>query len=124
MVGHQETNHDSRQNDSGSQGLLYNTLLTIINDMVARELTPDGQPSWGSTSKCLQSLGTHGRHRKSLKITPGQEFCGLLCGLRITQCFFARRNRHRGHCYRRERAAAYGKLLKLRDTNGFQKQFQ
>ena len=25
---------------------------------------------------------------------------------------------------RRERAAAYGKLLKLRDTDGFRKQFQ
>ena len=27
-------------------------------------------------------------------------------------------------CYRRERAAAYGKLLKLRDTDGFRKHFQ
>jgi hypothetical protein len=27
-------------------------------------------------------------------------------------------------CYRRERAAVYGKLLKLRDTDGFRKQFQ
>jgi hypothetical protein len=27
-------------------------------------------------------------------------------------------------CYRRERAAIYGKLLKLRDTDGIQKQFQ
>ena len=26
--------------------------------------------------------------------------------------------------HRRERAAAYGKLLKLRDTDGFRKQFQ
>jgi hypothetical protein len=26
--------------------------------------------------------------------------------------------------YRRERAAVYGKLLKLRDTDGIQKQFQ
>ena len=27
-------------------------------------------------------------------------------------------------CYRRERAAVYGKLLKLRDTDGYQKRFQ
>jgi len=27
-------------------------------------------------------------------------------------------------CHRRERAAVYGKLLKLRDTDGFRKQFQ
>ena len=27
-------------------------------------------------------------------------------------------------CYRRERDAAYGKLLKLRDTDGYLKRFQ
>jgi hypothetical protein len=35
-----------------------------------------------------------------------------------------RDNPYRGHCYRRERAAAYGKLLKLRDTDGYLKRFQ
>jgi len=46
------------------------------------ELNRRRQPFQSLANKYFQRLGTHGRHRKSLKITPGQGFCGLLCGLR------------------------------------------
>jgi len=55
----------------------------VVESMVARtKLNRRRQFFQGLAIKCLQWLGTHGRHRKSLKITPGQEFCALLCGLR------------------------------------------
>jgi len=49
-------------------------------------------------------------------------FSFLISSQELACCPLLRRSFRDG--YRRERAAAEGKLLKLRDTDGFRKQFQ
>jgi hypothetical protein len=61
------------------------------------------------------------------RVTGKPQVIGLSVGLVPTNALAVtkfRDNPYRGHCYRRERAAAYGKLLKLRDTDGYLKRFQ
>jgi len=50
--------------------------------------------------------------------------CGENCPDAFRSLILWRPRRDLNPCYRRERATAYGKLLKLRDTDGFRKQFQ
>src|SRR6266851_5051086 len=80
------------------------------------ELNRRRQPFQSLANKYFQRLGTHGRHRKSLQSTPGQEFCGLFCGLKLWQSLIV-------PWPGGERSAAIRKVNGLQGPSGHPKSF-